>query len=68
MPGLGLSKLTQREWQVFWLIVNGGRNPILAQELGISIRTVETHRFNMRKKLGIDGVADAVRLAQGIQS
>ncbi len=57
-----LSRLSPREQQVLNLIVNGYLNKQIAAELGIALRTVETHRASIRQKLQVDSVAGLVRL------
>lgn len=60
-----LAQLTPRERQVMELVVAGKLNKIVADELGISIKTVELHRANMMGKLGVRNLPDLVRLAMG---
>ncbi len=55
--------LTARELEVFELIGHGLRSKDIAERLGISARTVETHRTHMRRKLGLDGSSDLLRVA-----
>ena len=59
----GLERLSQRERQVFDLVVWGGSNKQIAGRLGISIKTVETHRGHINRKLRLRTSADMVRLA-----
>ncbi|MEN0088607.1 MAG: response regulator transcription factor, partial [Pseudomonadota bacterium] len=56
--------LTPRERDVLRLVAQGQSNKAVAQELGISVRTVESHRQNLRDKTGTGNTADLVRLAQ----
>jgi two-component system response regulator FixJ len=58
-----VSSLTRREKDVMMGIARGNPNKIIAHELGISTRTVETHRARVMEKLDADSVADVVRLA-----
>jgi DNA-binding NarL/FixJ family response regulator len=58
-----LGKLSKREREVFFLIVNGKPNRIIAKQLFLSPRTVETHRSRLIKKLGLATTADLVRFA-----
>ena len=58
-----LSKLTGRERQVVERIVAGRLNKQIADDLGISIKTVEAHRANIMEKLNVNTVADLLRLA-----
>lgn len=55
-------RLTAREQQVFGLIGKGHTNRAIAELLGLSLRTVETHRKNITVKLGAKG-GELVRLA-----
>lgn len=47
--------LSQRESTVLDFVEKGYTNVNIADELGISVRTVETHRYNICKKLDISG-------------
>lgn len=58
-----INTLTKRERQVFRLLTDGLANQQVAGQLGISIRTVQQHRTNIRKKLGLKHTADLVRYA-----
>ena len=60
-----LSKLTSREAQVLERIVAGRLNKQIADDLGISIKTVEAHRANIMEKLGANTVADLLKIALG---
>jgi FixJ family two-component response regulator len=60
-----LSKLTPREQQVLERIVAGRLNKQIADDLGISIKTVEAHRANIMDKLNAGTVADLMRVALG---
>jgi FixJ family two-component response regulator len=55
--------LSHRENEVLRGVVFGGSNKSIAQNLGISPRTVEIHRGNMMRKLEAESAADAVRIA-----
>ncbi len=55
--------LTKRELQVLECIVDGETSRDIAEALGITVRTVETHRANMMQKLGVNNVAALVRYA-----
>ncbi|UQN08365.1 response regulator transcription factor [Deinococcus sp. QL22] len=54
--------LTGREREVLRLIVEGASNKQAARTLGISARTVETHRASVFEKLGVDSLAQLVRV------
>jgi FixJ family two-component response regulator len=58
-----LGKLTAREAQVLERIVAGRLNKQIADDLGISIKTVEAHRANIMEKLGANTVADLLKIA-----
>ena len=58
-----LSKLTTREAQVLERIVAGRLNKQIADDLGISIKTVEAHRANIMEKLAANTVADLLKIA-----
>ena len=53
--------LTTREQAVLLLLAQGRSNKDVAGELDISVRTVETHRKNIKKKLGISTTAGLTR-------
>lgn len=55
--------LSPRELEVLSLVVQGNANKDIAEELGISPRTVEIHRSNMMRKLNARSTSDAVRVA-----
>lgn len=50
--------LTRREKQILKLIVDGHRNKEIAGKLKKSVRTIETHRFNIMKKLKVSNTKD----------
>jgi FixJ family two-component response regulator len=60
-----MSKLTSREAQVLERIVAGRLNKQIADDLGISIKTVEAHRANIMEKLNANTVADLLKIALG---
>ena len=55
--------LTQREQCILKSIATGKSNKHIARELDLSVRTVETHRLNIKRKLNIEGQADLIRYA-----
>ena len=61
-----LGKLTAREQQVLERIVAGRLNKQIADDLGISIKTVEAHRANIMDKLNANTVADLMRIALAV--
>jgi two-component system, LuxR family, response regulator FixJ len=58
-----LDSLTPREREIFTRIANGDSNKLIAYDLGISVRTVESHRANIMEKLEARSVVDLVQLA-----
>ncbi len=58
-----LNKLTSREQQVLGRIVAGRLNKQIADDLNISIKTVEAHRANIMEKLQVSTVADLMKVA-----
>jgi FixJ family two-component response regulator len=58
-----LGRLTSREAQVLERIVAGRLNKQIADDLAISIKTVEAHRANIMEKLAANTVADLLKIA-----
>lgn len=58
-----VNALTAREREVIQLLAEGRSNKAVSALLGISVKTVETHRAAIMKKLGISSVAELVRYA-----
>ncbi|WP_116107600.1 response regulator [Lewinella sp. IMCC34191] len=54
-------ELTRRERQILPIILKGATNQEIADQLDLSRRTVETHRFNMMKKLGVSNSSELNR-------
>jgi DNA-binding NarL/FixJ family response regulator len=57
------NQLTVREQEVLRHIAAGQSNKQIARDLALSVRTVETHRLNIKRKLGIEGQAELIRFA-----
>ncbi|MBK3733296.1 LuxR family two component transcriptional regulator [Azospirillum brasilense] len=57
-----LATLTQRERQVMGLVVAGKLNKVIADELGISMRTVEVHRAHVFEKMGVKTAVELARI------
>ncbi len=55
--------LTGREQTILLQLAQGKSNKAVAEELDISVRTVETHRKNIKRKLGISSTAGLTRYA-----
>lgn len=58
-----IATLTRREREIMNLLVEGKKNKLIAQELGISTRTVELHRAKVMEKLHANSLSDIVRTA-----
>ena len=61
--GTAEQKLTIREREIVRLLADGRSNKETASLLGISVRTSETHRASLMRKLGLDSLASLVRYA-----
>jgi FixJ family two-component response regulator len=57
-----LNRLTPREREVMAMVVAGKANKVVAYDLGISQKTVESHRARLMEKLDVQCLADLVRL------
>ncbi len=60
---LKMTKLSRREKQVVSLVADGLPNKSIAHELDISVKTIEKHRANATRKLGVGSTAQMVRIA-----
>lgn len=60
---LKISDLTKREQEVLTIVANGKSNKEVANELFISIKTVETHKANILDKLDLKNTAELVKYA-----
>jgi DNA-binding NarL/FixJ family response regulator len=58
-----LSVLTPREREILQLLAEGNSNKKVATQLDISIKTVETHRSTIMRKIGIHSITELVRYA-----
>jgi len=58
-----LHKLTERQIEVFGLVAEGHRTRDIAERLGLSVKTVESHRGEIMKRLHVHDVASLVRYA-----
>ncbi|UCS95255.1 response regulator transcription factor [Echinicola marina] len=54
-------EITKREKQILKMISDGIGNKEIAEQLGKSIRTIETHRFNIMKKLKVSNVVELLK-------
>lgn len=57
-----LDSLTLREREVMHLVVDGLPNKLIADQLGLSAKTVEVHRARVMEKTGVRSVSDLVKL------
>ena len=62
-PGAAPPQLTAREHEVLLLLAHGQSNKVVARQLDISVRTVETHRLSLRRKLGVDSASELLKIA-----
>lgn len=62
-PGNSLSMLSEREIEVLRLMAEGVCTKDIADRMKIGIKTIETHQFRMKKKLGIIHLAGLTRFA-----
>lgn len=62
-PGSRLASLTAREREVLAEVARGSSNKAVAAVLGISVRTVESHRDSIMRKLDLRGTASLTRFA-----
>jgi DNA-binding NarL/FixJ family response regulator len=59
-PSIGI---TAREREVLAMIANGQSNKCMAMTLDLSVKTIEKHRANLMRKLGLSNLADVTRFA-----
>jgi two-component system response regulator NreC len=62
-PNVGLDQLSRREREIFGRIIQGLSSRDIAESLCISLKTVETHRSHINRKLGVHSPAELIRLA-----
>jgi DNA-binding NarL/FixJ family response regulator len=60
--------ITTREIQILELVAEGMSNKEIANQINLSVRTVETHRLNIRRKTACHSLSDLVRLAKRIKA
>ena len=60
--------LTPREQQILQMLARGLDSKAMARELDISVRTVETHRLSIRRKLNIDSAAALLKYALSVSA
>ena len=62
-PDYRVSELTEREIEIMILIAEGLSNKEIGEKLFISHRTVDSHRTNLMKKVGVNNIAGLIRFA-----
>ncbi len=62
-----IEKLTARERQIMDMIVQGNANKVIAIDLGVSQRTVETHRTRIMRKMQAKSLAELVQMVVRLQ-
>lgn len=62
----GVTDLTRKQRQMITLVSQGKSNRDIATELGISVRTAETHRTRIMKKIGVANAAELVAWYAGL--
>lgn len=60
----GVDALTDRELEVLQLIAAGLQNRAIATALGVSVKTIETHKENLKSKLGADSSSELQKIAK----
>jgi two-component system, LuxR family, response regulator DctR len=60
-----LSELTEREREVMQLVIEGKPNKLVADALGISVRTVEVHRARVFDKMNVKSAVELANLLRG---
>lgn len=63
-PAIGIEKLSDREMHIFFLLGSGLGNSQIASSLNISVKTVESHRENIKHKLDLGCSRDLVACAK----
>jgi DNA-binding NarL/FixJ family response regulator len=61
--GSAAPRLTPREREILQLLAEGHRNKEIAKDLGISLKTVETHRTTLMRKIGVNSIVELVHYA-----
>jgi DNA-binding CsgD family transcriptional regulator len=58
------NSLTAKQREVLRLVVQGLRSKQIAVDLGVSVRTVEAHKYNMMQMLGVHSALELVRRSE----
>lgn len=62
-PAMASDRLSSREREIVQLLAEGRSNKEIARDLALSVKTVETHRGSVMRKLGVSSLAELVRWA-----
>jgi DNA-binding NarL/FixJ family response regulator len=62
-PGGAVSSLSDRELEVFRSIGEGATTRVIAERLSVSVKTIEAHKANIKRKLGAADAGELARLA-----
>ncbi len=62
-PTIGIERLSDREMHILYLLGSGFGNSQIAHSLNLSVKTIESHRENIKHKLGLSSGRDLVELA-----
>jgi DNA-binding NarL/FixJ family response regulator len=63
----GRKPLTSRQREILQLLAEGKSSKDVSSTLGLSVKTVETHRANIMRRLGCHSVSDLVRYAVAVR-
>jgi DNA-binding NarL/FixJ family response regulator len=63
-PSIGIEKLSDREMHIFFLLGSGLGNSEIAHSLNLSVKTIESHRENIKHKLDLSCSRDLVACAK----
>jgi two-component system response regulator DctR len=63
-----LRELTEREHDVMRLVIEGVPNKLIADQLGISVRTVEVHRARVFDKMAVKSAVELANLLRGAET
>jgi DNA-binding NarL/FixJ family response regulator len=63
-PAIGIEKLSDREMHIFFLLGSGLGNTQIAKSLDLSVKTIESHRGNIKRKLDLSCSRDLVACAK----
>jgi DNA-binding NarL/FixJ family response regulator len=63
-PSIGIEKLSDREMHIFFLLGSGLGNSQIARSLNLSVKTIESHRENIKHKLDLSCSRDLVACAR----